>query len=248
MAQNVLWIRLEDKKRAYKFPIADGNMSHDLDDLAAELCKKGRLKTLTVDPSDVEFFGDYDRTQYDGDDDGDGDGAVAVAMVTAMVANLFLQHLSTTDTSPLVVRYPLSDKSIIVNVKLVNSPTEITLAYDTGAWSNLLAKTKQNYSTLQLDGTQFYYVDQATKKKNIDNAYVFEKKTKPNSEDEIVLDLTVRIEGMVDLEPCKKAYGEWSVKDVLHELLLDQHKSIDAIPELDIGIVFANFFFMNQPS
>src|SRR5947199_9856740 len=72
MAQNVLFIRLEDKKGAYKFPIADANMSHDLIDLAAELCKTGRLRTLKVDPSDVEFFGDYDRTQYDGDDDGDG--------------------------------------------------------------------------------------------------------------------------------------------------------------------------------
>jgi len=29
---------------------------------------------------------------------------------------------------------------------------------------------------------------------------------------------------------------------------LAEHKSINAIPELDIGFVFANFLFMNQPS
>ncbi|RUS17382.1 hypothetical protein BC938DRAFT_476283 [Jimgerdemannia flammicorona] len=57
------------------------------------------------------------------------------------------------------------------------------------------------------------------------------KGTGLNGKEEHVLDLTVRIEG-------KKAYGEWSVKDVLHELLLGQHKSIDAIPELDIDNTF----------
>src|SRR4051794_36325195 len=102
MAQNVLWIRLEDKERAYKFPIADGNMSHDLDDIAAELCKKGRLKTLKIAPEDLQFLGDYDRTQYDGDGDGDG---------RPLRSGIQLQHLRTTDVAPLVVRYPLSDKS-----------------------------------------------------------------------------------------------------------------------------------------
>ncbi|CAG8626957.1 8662_t:CDS:2, partial [Paraglomus brasilianum] len=55
MAQSV-WIRLEDKKRATQFPIVDWNMSHNLDDFATELCKKGRLKTLKIDPADLEFF------------------------------------------------------------------------------------------------------------------------------------------------------------------------------------------------
>src|SRR5436305_2094562 len=55
MAQEVLWIRLEDIERANKFPITDENMSHDLDDFAKTLCKKGRLKTLRVAPHNVEF-------------------------------------------------------------------------------------------------------------------------------------------------------------------------------------------------
>src|SRR4051794_33120331 len=99
--------------------------------------------------------------------------------------------------------FPTFLSAVIVNVKLVSTSMAITLVYNTGAWSNLLAKTKSNYSILQLDDTKFYYVDQATKEKNIDNAYDFfrmVKTTEPNSEDKIVLDLTVRIKGMVDLE------------------------------------------------
>src|SRR4051812_23259491 len=64
-------------------------------------------------------------------------------------------------------------------------------------------QTKRNYSTLQIDGTRFYYVDQATKNKNIDNAFVFLDAVKdngPNDRGKIVLDLSVRIEGMVNLD------------------------------------------------
>lgn len=102
MAQKVLWIRLEDKESATKYPITGGNMSHDLDDLAADLCKQGRLKTLKLARDDLQFLGDYDRTQYGGDGDGDG---------RPLRSGIQLQHLKTTDTSPLVVRFPLSDKS-----------------------------------------------------------------------------------------------------------------------------------------
>ena len=105
-----LWIRLEDKNRATKFPIVDGNMSHDMDDLATELCKKGRLRTLKIDPADLEFFGDYDRSHYDdGDGDGDGDGSGDDDDNEPLRSDIQLQHLKTTAVSPLVVRYPLSD-------------------------------------------------------------------------------------------------------------------------------------------
>ncbi|CAG8614248.1 1474_t:CDS:2 [Paraglomus occultum] len=180
MAQNVVWIRLEDKTRAKKFPIVDGNTNHDLDDLAAELCKKGRLQTLKIDPDDLEFFGDYDK--------------------------------------------------IVVNAKLVNAPTQITLVHNTGAWKNLLIKTNERYPTTQDE--VIYFVDQATKKKVIDDDFTFfdvVKKTKLNSEDEIVLDLAVKIEG-------KKAYGDWTAKEVLHDLLKDRYKKLGDLSGLDIAL------------
>ena len=100
MAQNadVVWIRLEDKPRATEF---SWNMNHNLDNLAAELCKKGRLRTLKIDPSDLQFFGEYDKTHYPGSDD---DGK-------PLRSDIQLQHLKSTAISPLIVRYPLSDKS-----------------------------------------------------------------------------------------------------------------------------------------
>ncbi|CAG8650937.1 1284_t:CDS:2 [Paraglomus brasilianum] len=225
MAQNanVLWIQLENKNRANKYPISDGD-NRNLDDLATEFCKKGRLQTLKIDPEDLEFFGDYDKSHYDNSNSSDG----------PLSSDIKLQHLKTTAKAPLIVRYLLSDMSIIVNVKLANAQQKIRISHSTGAWKDLLDETEQRYTTLQLDNTNFYFVDQATKKETINNAFVFfeiVKETKPNNEDEIVLDLIVRIEG-------KKAYGEWSIKDVLHELLQDQHKSINAIPELDIDATF----------
>lgn len=39
----------------------------------------------------------------------------------------------------------------------------------------------------------------------------------------------------------KKAYGEWSPEEVLHEILFDQYPSIEGLPALNIGIVLANF-------
>ncbi|CAG8615064.1 5814_t:CDS:2 [Paraglomus occultum] len=234
MSHPALWIRLEDsnRKRATRFPIVDGIMSHDLDDLAVELCKKGRFQTLKIDSEDLEFFGDYDKSHYDdsnsGSDDGD-DGPLR--------SDIQLQHLKTTAKAPLIVRYPLSNRTIIVNVKLANAQQQIHVGHDTGAWENLIHETEQRYSTLQLDNTKFYFVDQATKKVTINSPFVFfdvAKRTKPKSEDEIVLDFIVRIEG-------KKAYGEWSIKDVLHELLQDQHKSINAIPKLDIDATFGPY-------
>ena len=48
--------------------MADGNMTHYLDDLATEHCSKGR------DPLELQFFGDYDRRHYDDGYDGGSDG------------------------------------------------------------------------------------------------------------------------------------------------------------------------------
>ena len=82
----------------------------------------------------------------------------------------------------------------------MNAPTETTLVHDTGAWQNLLIKTNGRYPTIR--GQVIYFVDQATKEK-IDSALTFfemVKNTKPNNQDQIVLDLAIKIEGMLDLE------------------------------------------------
>ena len=102
MAQNanVLWIQLENKNRANKYPISDGD-NRNLDDLATEFCKKGRLQTLKIDPEDLEFFGDYDKSHYDNSNSSDG----------PLSSDIKLQHLKTTAKAPLIVRYLLSDMS-----------------------------------------------------------------------------------------------------------------------------------------
>jgi len=65
----------------------------------------------------------------------------------------------------------------------------------------LVNKTKARYENLQDGNNSFYYVDQETKKKTIDEEFVFNdllRKTSANEEDELVLDLLVRIKGLPD--------------------------------------------------
>ncbi|POG80762.1 hypothetical protein GLOIN_2v1512517 [Rhizophagus irregularis DAOM 181602=DAOM 197198] len=92
----------------------------------------------------------------------------------------------------------------------------------------LLIKTKQKYKRLQEDGNALYFVDQETKKKTIDEEFIFTdlmKKTNPNC--------------------CKKPYAEWTPKDVLKEILHDQYSAIEAIPELDIDATFGTDTVLN---
>ncbi|CAB4442728.1 unnamed protein product [Rhizophagus irregularis] len=148
------------------------------------------------------------------------------------------------DTSagkPLVMRYPLTDNTIVVKVRLLSTPAEICLPHTTGVWYMLLIKTKQKYKRLQEDGNAFYFVDQETKKKTIDKEFIFNglmKKTNPNCDREIVISLLIRIKG-------KKPYAEWTPKDVLNEILHDQYSAIEAIPELDIDATFGTDTVLN---
>lgn len=65
----------------------------------------------------------------------------------------------------------------------------------------LLTETKKKYERLQEDENEFYFVDQETKKRTIDNEFTFNdlvNKTNPNCENEIVMNLLVRIKGLID--------------------------------------------------
>ncbi|CAJ0640373.1 5658_t:CDS:2 [Entrophospora sp. SA101] len=83
-----LWILVEGSPRPIKFPV-EWNTSPDLDDLAHKLCKE--KKTFeNVDPESLEFFNHDDR-------------------INPLRAGTLVTNLSTTDASPLVIRYPFSN-------------------------------------------------------------------------------------------------------------------------------------------
>nr|CAG8439632.1 11505_t:CDS:2 [Entrophospora candida] len=84
-----LWILVEGSPRPIKFPVEWNTSPPDLDDLAHKLCKE--KKTFeNVDPESLEFFNHDDR-------------------INPLRAGTLITNLSTTDASPLVIRYPFSN-------------------------------------------------------------------------------------------------------------------------------------------
>ncbi|RUP43395.1 hypothetical protein BC936DRAFT_137246 [Jimgerdemannia flammicorona] len=229
MGQRVLWIQLEDKKRPYKHIVTDVNQ--DLDDLATEICEK---KLKNIDPEDLEFYGDYDETENEDEsgeteDDGSGDDG------GSLPGGIQVQYLKTTDRSPLVVRYPLSDSFIVLNLKFLKTQVQITLTHSTGTWHELLAQTRNKFKKLK-EGDEVYFVDQETKKLIIEDKVTFDRllsKTEADEKNRIFIDLIVRIKG-------KKPYGDWSLNEVLDEILHKRYPSLLAMPELDIEQIKAH--------
>uniref|UniRef100_U9SWH2 Uncharacterized protein n=1 Tax=Rhizophagus irregularis (strain DAOM 181602 / DAOM 197198 / MUCL 43194) TaxID=747089 RepID=U9SWH2_RHIID len=180
-----LWILLEGHPEPILLDDITFNLKRDanLSDLApqlvnrfSELAQKNKL--------DLEFFNFDARTE-------------SLLLDTTLKA----VEQDTSAGKPLVVRYPLTDNTIVVKVSLLSTPAEICLPHTTGVWYMLLIKTKQKYKRLQEDGNAFYFVDQETKKTTIDEEFIFNdlmKKTNPNCDREIVISLLIRIKGLVD--------------------------------------------------
>ncbi|CAB4424877.1 unnamed protein product [Rhizophagus irregularis] len=213
-----LWILLEGHPRSILLDDIIFNLKRDanLSDLAPKLVNRFSELAQKND-LDLEFFNFDARTE-------------SLPLDTTLKA----VEQDTSAVKPLVVRYPLTDNTIVVKVRLLSTPAEICLPHTTGVWYMLLIKTKQKYKRLQEDGNAVYFVDQETKKKTIDEEFIFNdlmKKTNPNCDREIVISLLIRIKG-------KKPYAEWTPKDVLNEILHDQYSAIEAIPELDIDATF----------
>jgi hypothetical protein len=124
---------------------------------------------------------------------------------------------NTSATNPLVVRYPLSDKTsrpfrmrpfflysdnrfpflVIVNLRFLKSVKEVRLPHTTGLWHKLLARSRTTDERLQDGETQFFFVDQETDR-NIDDAFTFnDLVTEKLGSDRLVnLKLLIKIQGM----------------------------------------------------
>ncbi|RUS14447.1 hypothetical protein BC938DRAFT_477363, partial [Jimgerdemannia flammicorona] len=220
--KSTLWLRLEGQPSPTKLKFRNSDMDSedpDLADLAELLCKKNNhLKTLNVVPAYLQFLGDYDGAD---NDERNPDGTLRL--------DIFVRALRTSAKSPLVVRHPLSDDRIVVNLKLVKSSREITLSHTTGTWHMLLDEATSVYPILLSDRSNIYFVDPGDKKKTIAKEFDFNKLLEKTDNDEgsRVVNFIVRIKG-------KKAYGDWNLNEVLNEILLKRYPSLNAIPELKL--------------
>ncbi|CAG8625974.1 9102_t:CDS:2, partial [Diversispora eburnea] len=168
-----------------------------------------------VRPSSIVFFNYDDRS-------------------TPIPPGTLLQPLadSTTDTKPLVVRYPISDSSIVVNLRFLRNTCECEIPYSSGAWDLLQKEVKDVFKNIAsyLENANIIYSinnNSTGKGKLIKNEFLLMKllkETKPNESNERCLDLKIEIEG-------KKAFGDWKFKEVIREIYNNEYTNVDAMPK-----------------
>jgi hypothetical protein len=143
-----LWILLEGHPQPSQLKNISLETDANLSDLAPYLISK-RNELASKCPDDLEFFNYDNRTK-------------------SLPRDTLLKTVEqdTSARKPLVVRYPLLDNTIVVNLRFLGSPAEIRLPHTTGVWFMLLTETKEKYERLQEDENEFYFVDQETKKGN----------------------------------------------------------------------------------
>ncbi|KAF8647101.1 hypothetical protein AX16_006935 [Volvariella volvacea WC 439] len=146
----------------------DTQTDPDLSDLAPRLYQINELANVSA--FNLEFLNYENRTE---------------SLPSDTVLGVVEQN--TSGRKLLVVRYPLSNSTIVVNLCFLGAPAEVRLPHTTGVWYMLLSGAWREYERLQED-----VVDQETKKKTIDREFTFNdlvKRTEPDSENEIAINL-----------------------------------------------------------
>ncbi|RUP47205.1 hypothetical protein BC936DRAFT_146018 [Jimgerdemannia flammicorona] len=232
MAHKVLWIQLENKKRPYQHTVADVNQN--LDDLATEICEK---KLKNIDPEDLEFYGDYDETEYE--DESDESGETEDENDRPLRSDIQLKHLKTSALAPLIVRYPLSNVRVHIQYNLSTSKGSVTLPHSTGLYYKLRQEVYQTFQALREGDPEFYFVQHLDGRDgdNIKdefqlNAIVEDTPTKAKKRE---ISLDIKIEG-------RKAYGDYTIKEVSRLFVKEEWNSIGNAPKFNIETLPASSF------
>ncbi|CAG8467125.1 5052_t:CDS:2, partial [Funneliformis caledonium] len=205
----MLWIHVENEPKPDKFYVMRQQSELDkidLIDISPELCKRETLKD--VKPHSLEFFRYGDR-------------------INSLPPGTLISTLATTDTDPLVVRYPVSDSQVVVRCNLSTSWYKERFPHSSGLWYLIRHKAEKKWETLSSDNSQYFFVYSQDRKKSeeeeIENEFALNKIVKkiqpPENSDERAINLTIRVEG-------KKAYGDWEIGEVLKKLLHQDGSSI----------------------
>jgi len=107
------------------------------------------------------------------------------------------------------------------------------IPHSSGSWVLLREAVQKKFE--ELETCDFYFVVKInSKEETIDNEFQFNSlvvRTDLNDRGDRFLDLKIQIKG-------KKAYGDWSFKEVAKEIYNDAFDSIDSMPTLEIEEVF----------
>ncbi|RIB25674.1 hypothetical protein C2G38_2138678 [Gigaspora rosea] len=215
-------ILLEGKKSAVQIDLDQTNykeLSFNLDRLTLVL-KEEFNELQVVERSDVEMFSLDDFNT-----------------LTPLHSGTLLTDIITTDISPLVVRYPFSDTSaslvfptvVIVKYRLLQNSDTYEMPHSSGSWILLREAVHKSFEKLQT--CDFYFVSKInSEEKKFENEFQFNKlmdRTDSNDKGERYLDLKIQIKG-------KKAYGDWTLKEVSKEIYNDAFDSIESMPIFEI--------------
>ncbi|KAF0466809.1 hypothetical protein F8M41_026096 [Gigaspora margarita] len=209
-----MWILLEGHISPRKLK-ADLSQVSDLEDFKDVLKEIQVLKN--VEPDDIVFLNHDDRN-------------------TLIPPGTLLQPLAdnTTDTKPLVARYPISDSSIVVNFRFLRNTCKCRIPHSSGAWYLLRKKVKELFDSLSTVKIIFIVTKnsngQCNLEEKIEDEYSFMNlltRTRPNESNERILDLKIQIKG-------KKAFGDWTLKEVGNEIYKNNFNSIDSMQKLNL--------------
>ncbi|CAG8738014.1 3791_t:CDS:2 [Dentiscutata erythropus] len=175
----ILWVLLEGKPSSTKIIVKSSDFTSQCSDLFdfKKILKQEFEALKDVESDLIEFFSDKDRTQlcYGGE---------------------LLADLITTDSCPLIVRYPLSTSCIIVTYKSENRAICVLLPHSSGSWDLLRKDVIKKFSS---------------KLSKFDHAKVDDLYFEISEEWCNILIQTQLLD--------RKPYNEWEIKDVFTNVL-----------------------------
>ncbi|CAG8674935.1 1212_t:CDS:2, partial [Dentiscutata erythropus] len=200
--QITMWVLLEEKVSAIEVDINQNNYmtcSFNLDCLKPILREKFKV-LKNVEPEDVEFFTFNNR-------------------INPLLPGTNFNSLSrsTTDTTPLVVRYLLSTSTVIVCCNLSTSWFKSSFPHTSGLWYLVHNVAKSKFQTLRLNTVQYSFIhNENNNKQQIENEFQF---------NEIIADIQPNEKG-------RNAYGDWEIGEALNEFLHQREAIAQLIDEL----------------
>ncbi|RUP52436.1 hypothetical protein BC936DRAFT_141197, partial [Jimgerdemannia flammicorona] len=215
VTQNLtLWLCFEEKPRSFQFPVQYKQNPPNLDALAAILSERGRLKTVNLDAFDIEFFHDDNHSE-------------------SLPGGILVTDLTTTDISPLFLRYPFSGDRVLVRYHLSNSKGSTLLNHNTGMWYCLRQKVYKYFEVLQDGDPEFYFVPHLGEGKDgfdIEDAFMLNSivSEAPVNDGKREISLVISIKG-------KKAYVEYTFKEVSKIFAKEEWNNLANAPKFDIG-------------
>ncbi|CAG8657593.1 25265_t:CDS:2 [Gigaspora rosea] len=211
-----MWTLLEGNKRATQIDLDKKNYKpHNLNlDQFTLVLQEKFAQLRNVELTNVEFLS-FDEHNT----------------LTLLPVDASLTSITTTALKPLVVRYRISDDCI--KYRFLRNSESFRIPHSSGSWVLIREAVQNRFNNLR--NCDFYFVAKVNSaEEEIINDFQFKSlvaRTDSNSQGERFLDLKIQIKG-------KKAYGDWTFKEVSNELYNNAFNSIDSMPIFEIEEIF----------